>query len=45
MNLQDRDTQEIREQRKQRILLADQYRKENFADTFPLLNNVLEIYE
>lgn len=45
MNLQARDTEEIREQRKQRILLADQYRKENFADTFPLLNNVLRIYE
>ena len=45
MNLQDRDTEEIREQRKQRILLADQYRKENFADTFPLLNKVLQIYD
>lgn len=45
MNLQDRDTEQIREQRKQRILLADQYRKENFADTFPLLNKVLQIYD
>ena len=45
MNSADRDTEEMRSSRKQRILLADKYRKENFADTFPLLNNVLKIYD
>ena len=45
MNSADRDTQAIREFRKQRILKADVYRKENFRDTFPLLNNILKIYE
>ena len=45
MNSADRDSQGIREFRKQRILKADAYRKENFRDTFPLLNNILKIYE
>ena len=45
MNSADRDTQVIRDFRKQRILKADAYRKENFRDTFPLLNNILKIYE
>ena len=45
MNLVDRDTQVIRQQRKARILQTDQYRKENFGKTFPLLNKVLQIYE
>ena len=45
MNSADRDTQDIRDFRKQRILKADAYRKENFRDTFPLLNNILKIYE
>ncbi len=45
MNSANRDTEEIRKLRKERILLADSYRKENFADTFPLLNNVLKIYD
>lgn len=44
MNSVDRDSEEIRTERKQRILLADKYRNENFADVFPLLNNVLKIY-
>jgi len=44
MNAADRDTADMREQRKARILQTDQYRKENFGEVFPLLNNVLEIY-
>ena len=44
MNSVDRDSEEIRTERKQRILLADKYRNENFGDVFPLLNNVLKIY-
>ena len=45
MNSADRDSDTIRMYRKERILKADKYRKENFADTFPLLNNILRIYE
>jgi len=45
MNAADRDTPEIREQRKARILQTDKYRKENFGDVFPLLNNILKIYD
>jgi hypothetical protein len=45
MNAADRDTPEIREQRKQRILQTDQYRNENFGEVFPLLNKVLKIYD
>jgi hypothetical protein len=44
MNAADRDTPEMREQRKARILQTDRYREENFGEVFPLLNNVLEIY-
>jgi hypothetical protein len=40
----DRDTSEMREQRKARILQTDKYRNENFGDVFPLLNKVLRIY-
>jgi hypothetical protein len=35
----------VHEQRKKRILQADQYREENFAEVFPELNNFLKIYE
>ena len=45
MNAADRDSPEIRAERKARILRTDQYRKENFGDTFPLLNNILKIYD
>ena len=45
MNAVDRDTVEIRELRKERILQTDKYREENFGEVFPLLNNVLKIYE
>ena len=45
MNAADRDTDNMREQRKARILQTDAYRKENFREVFPLLNNVLGIYE
>ena len=45
MNSQDRDTEEMRTQRKERILQTDTYRKENFGEVFPLLNNILKIYE
>ena len=45
MNAADRDTAHMREQRKARILQTDKYRKENFGEVFPLLNNVLRIYE
>ena len=45
MNAVDGDTPEIRAERKRRILQTDQYRKENFGDVFPLLNNILGIYE
>ena len=44
MNAADRDSPEIRAERKRRILQADQYRGENFGDIFPLLNKVLRIY-
>jgi len=45
MNAEDRDTPEIRAERKRRILQTDAYRKENFGDMFPLLNNILKIYD
>ena len=45
MNAADRDTQEMRDQRKARILQTDKYRGENFGEVFPLLNKVLRIYE
>jgi hypothetical protein len=45
MNSQDRYTDEIQEQRKKRILRADEYRQENFANIFPELNKFLKIYE
>jgi hypothetical protein len=45
MNAADRDTPEIRERRKARILQTDQYRNENFGEVFSLLNKVLQIYE
>ena len=45
MNAADRDTTEIREQRKARIKKTDEYRKENFGDVVPLLNKVLQIYD
>jgi hypothetical protein len=44
MNSADRDSTDIRNERKRRILQTDNYRKENFGQVFPLLNNVLEIY-
>ena len=44
MNSQHRDSEQIREQRKARILQTDKYREENFGDVFPLLNKVLQIY-
>ena len=45
MNSVDRDSEDIRDQRKKRILQTDNYRKENFGEVFPLLNKVLKIYE
>ena len=45
MNAVDRDSPTIREERKRRILQTDNYRGENFGETFPLLNNILKIYE
>jgi hypothetical protein len=45
MNSNDRDSENIRKQRKDRILQTDSYRKENFGEVFPLLNSVLKIYE
>jgi len=45
MNSADRYTSETREQRKNRILQTDDYREENFAEVFPLLNSVLKIYD
>ena len=45
MNSVDRDSEEMRIKRKNRILQTDSYRKENFAEVFTLLNNALKIYE
>ena len=45
MNSVDRDSADIRSQRQARILQTDKYRDENFGDVFPLLNQVLKIYE
>ena len=45
MNSAHRDSEEIKEQRKARILQTDKYREENFGDVFPLLNKVLQIYD
>lgn len=45
MNSVDRDSEEIRQQRINRILTTDAYRKENFGEVFPLLNKVLQIYD
>jgi hypothetical protein len=44
MNAVDRDSDDIRSERIRRIKQTDQYRKENFGEIFPLLNNVLGIY-
>ena len=45
MNSVHRDSEQIREQRRARILQTDKYREENFSEVFPLLNKVLQIYE
>jgi organic radical activating enzyme len=45
MNSSDRYSDQIQLRRKERILLADKYRKENFAETFPTLNSLLGIYD
>ena len=45
MNSVDRDSEDIRQQRKQRILQTDEYREENFGEVFPLLNSILKIYD
>ena len=45
MNSAHRESEQIIEQRKKRILQADKYREENFGDVFPLLNKVLQIYD
>ena len=45
MNSVDRDSEDIRQQRKQRILQTDEYRGENFGEVFPLLNSILKIYD
>ena len=45
MNSEDRYCAAVHEQRKKRILQADQYRQENFAMIFPELNKFLKIYE
>ena len=45
MNSEDRDSEQMRDQRKKRILQTDRYRKENFGEVFPLLNKVLQIYD
>ena len=45
MNAAERDSPDMRQQRKARILQTDNYRKENFGEVFPLLNKVLQIYD
>ena len=45
MNAADRYTPDIQRQRRERILLADRYRNENFKSVFPTLNSLLEIYD
>ena len=45
MNSAHTETEKIKENRKERILQTDKYRKENFGEVFPLLNKVLQIYE
>ena len=45
MNSAHRGSEEIQTQRKNRILQTDEYREENFAEVFPLLNSVLKIYD
>ncbi len=45
MNSADRYSDAIHQQRKKRILQADQYREEIFANVFPELNTFLHIYE
>jgi len=45
MNAVDRDSNDIRQRRKDRILKTDKYRQENFGEVFPLLNKVLKIYD
>ena len=45
MNSADRYSEDLNDQRKQRILQADGYRKENFSHVFPTLNTLLKIYE
>ena len=45
MNSAHRDSEQIRKQRKARILQTDKHREENFSEVFPLLNKVLQIYE
>jgi hypothetical protein len=45
MNSEDRCSDTIHQQRKKRILQADNYREENFAKVFTELNKFLKIYE
>jgi len=45
MNNADRFSEKINYQRRERIIQADEYRKENFKEIFPELNNFLKIYE
>ena len=45
MNAADRYSPEIQAQRIKRIHQTDLYRKENFADSFTALNNLLKIYD
>ena len=45
MNKEDRHSENTDKQRRERILKADQYRQESFAEVFPILNNLLKIYD
>ena len=45
MNSSDRYSEEIHKQRRDRILLADKHRGEKFSEAFPILNNMLKVYE
>lgn len=45
MNSADRYAKDIDQRRRERIVQADLYRKENFAEVFPVLNSLLGIYD
>jgi len=45
MNMSDKHSETMNTERRRRIRITDEYRKENFSSIFPELNNFLKIYD